>query len=100
MILLSFWTLDFNKSINGGDMQTFGIEKIQPSVMEETFNNVGEGFQEILNQVDKINTNQSITTVDTLALQQSMFHYTMFQEIVTKVASKSANAINEVMKAQ
>lgn len=81
-------------------MQTFGIEKIQPSVMEETFNNVGEGFQEILNQVDKINTNQSITTVDTLALQQSMFHYTMFQEIVTKVASKSANAINEVMKAQ
>ncbi|TOE30914.1 EscI/YscI/HrpB family type III secretion system inner rod protein, partial [Vibrio parahaemolyticus] len=31
---------------------------------------------------------------------QSMFHYTMFQEIVTKVTSKSANAINEVMKAQ
>jgi phosphotransferase system IIA component len=81
-------------------MQSFGIEQIQPSVMEETFNNVGEGFQEILNQMDKINTNQSITTVDTLALQQSMFHYTMFQEIVTKVASKSASAINEVMKAQ
>ncbi len=68
-------------------MQSFGIEQIQPSVMEETFNNVGDGFQEILNQMDKINTNQSITTVDTLALQQSMFHYTMFQEIVTKVAS-------------
>ncbi|MDH5928705.1 EscI/YscI/HrpB family type III secretion system inner rod protein [Vibrio lentus] len=81
-------------------MQSFGIEQIQPSVMEETFNNVGDGFQEILNQMDKINTNQSITTVDTLALQQSMFHYTMFQEIVTKVASKSASAINEVMKAQ
>lgn len=81
-------------------MQSFGIEQIQPSVMEETFNNVGEGFQEILNQMDKINTNQTITTVDTLALQQSMFHYTMFQEIVTKVASKSASAINEVMKAQ
>ena len=81
-------------------MQSFGIEQIQPSVMEETFNNVGEGFQEILNQMDKINTNQSITTVDTLALQQSMFHYTMFQEIVTKVASKSASAINEVMTAQ
>jgi len=81
-------------------MQSLGIEQIQPSVMEETFNNVGEGFQEILNQMDKINTNQSITTVDTLALQQSMFHYTMFQEIVTKVASKSASAINEVMKAQ
>lgn len=81
-------------------MQSFGIEQIQPSVMEETFNNVGDGFQEILNQMDKINTNQTITTVDTLALQQSMFHYTMFQEIVTKVASKSASAINEVMKAQ
>ena len=81
-------------------MQSFGIEQIQPSVMEETFNNVGDGFQEILNQMDKINTNQTITTVDTLALQQSMFHYTMFQEIVTKVASKSASAIDEVMKAQ
>ncbi|MEZ9201584.1 EscI/YscI/HrpB family type III secretion system inner rod protein [Vibrio splendidus] len=81
-------------------MQSLGIEQIQPSVMEETFNNVGDGFQEILNQMDKINTNQTITTVDTLALQQSMFHYTMFQEIVTKVASKSASAINEVMKAQ
>lgn len=81
-------------------MQSFAIEQVQPSVMEETFNNIGEGFQEILEQMDRINTNQSITTVDTLALQQSMFHYTMFQEIVTKVASKSANAINEVMKAQ
>ncbi|MDR5014420.1 MULTISPECIES: EscI/YscI/HrpB family type III secretion system inner rod protein [Aeromonas] len=81
-------------------MQSFAIEQVQPSVMEETFNNIGEGFQEILDQMDRINTNQSITTVDTLALQQSMFHYTMFQEIVTKVASKSANAINEVMKAQ
>lgn len=81
-------------------MQSFAIEQVQPSVMEETFNNIGEGFQEILDQMDRINTNQSIKTVDTLALQQSMFHYTMFQEIVTKVASKSANAINEVMKAQ
>ncbi|MCF5857715.1 hypothetical protein [Aeromonas veronii] len=81
-------------------MQSFAIEQVQPSVMEETFNNVGEGFQEVLDQMDRINTNQSIKTVDTLALQQSMFHYTMFQEIVTKVASKSANAINEVMKAQ
>ena len=81
-------------------MQAFGIEKIQSSVMEETFNNVGDGFQEILDQMDKINSNQTVTAVDTLALEQSMFHYTMFQEIVTKVASKSASAINEVMKAQ
>lgn len=81
-------------------MQSFGIEQIPPSVMEDTFNNVGEGFQEILEQMERINSNQTITTVDTLALQQSMFHYTMFQEIVTKVTSKSANAINEVMKAQ
>lgn len=81
-------------------MQSFGVGHTQSAVLEETFNNVGKGFQEILNQLDHINTDKAISTVDTLALQQSMFNYTMFQEIVTKITSKSANAINEVMKAQ
>ncbi|MCG7491846.1 MULTISPECIES: EscI/YscI/HrpB family type III secretion system inner rod protein [Vibrio] len=77
------------------------IEQIQPSVLEDTFNNIGEGFQEILDNLDKINANQdAITVQDTFALQQSVFHYSLYQETVTKIASKSANAINEVMKAQ
>lgn len=77
------------------------IEQIQPSVLEDTFNNIGEGFQEILDNLDKINANQDAMTVqDTFALQQSVFHYSLYQETVTKIASKSANAINEVMKAQ
>ncbi|EGQ7944552.1 EscI/YscI/HrpB family type III secretion system inner rod protein [Vibrio cholerae] len=77
------------------------IQAIRPSVFEDTFNNIGQGFQEILDALDKANANgQTLTVQDTLALQQSVFHYTMFQETVTKIASKSANAINEVAKAQ
>ncbi|WP_341663624.1 EscI/YscI/HrpB family type III secretion system inner rod protein [Vibrio sp.] len=77
------------------------IEQIQPSVLEDTFNNIGEGFQEILDNLDQINASQgAITVQDTFALQQSVFHYSLYQETVTKIASKSANAINEVMKAQ
>ncbi|EGQ7639667.1 TPA: EscI/YscI/HrpB family type III secretion system inner rod protein [Vibrio metschnikovii] len=77
------------------------IQAIRPSVLEDTFNNIGQGFQEILDALDKANANgQTLTVQDTLALQQSVFHYTMFQETVTKIASKSANAINEVAKAQ
>lgn len=77
------------------------IQAIRPSVLEDTFNNIGQGFQEILDALDKASANgQTLTVQDTLALQQSVFHYTMFQETVTKIASKSANAINEVAKAQ
>ncbi|MCO4174543.1 hypothetical protein K8D10_22635 [Aeromonas veronii] len=79
------------------------IEKVQlqPSVLEDTFNNIGEGFQEILDYLDKANVNgKTLTVQDTISLQQSVFHYTMYQETVTKIASKSASAINEVMKAQ
>ncbi|CAB1261382.1 type III secretion apparatus protein, YscI/HrpB family [Vibrio cholerae] len=75
--------------------------QIQPSVLEDTFNNIGKGFQEILDSLDKANANgQALTVQDTLSLQQSVFHYTMYQETVTRIASKSANAINEVTKAQ
>ncbi|AYV25050.1 EscI/YscI/HrpB family type III secretion system inner rod protein [Vibrio mediterranei] len=82
-------------------MSEFAIENIKPSVIEDTFDNIGEGFQKILDNLDRINTSgQTITVKDTLALQQSVFHYSMYQETVTKISSKSANAINEVMKAQ
>lgn len=74
---------------------------IKPSVLEETFDNIGKGFQEILDSLDKVNANGgAFSTQDALALQQSVFHYTMFQETVTKITSKAANAVNEVAKAQ
>ncbi|ENM3804006.1 EscI/YscI/HrpB family type III secretion system inner rod protein [Vibrio cholerae] len=82
-------------------MTGLNIEQIQPSVFEDTFNNIGKGFQEILDSLDKANANgQALTVQDTLSLQQSVFYYTMYQETVTRIASKSANAINEVTKAQ
>ena len=86
--------------LEGVDMPTLKIEQIQPSIMEETFNNVGKGFQEVLDNLERINSRQAISAGDSLAIQQSLFHYNMYQETVTKIASKSANAINEVMKAQ
>ncbi|EJL6267958.1 EscI/YscI/HrpB family type III secretion system inner rod protein [Vibrio cholerae] len=82
-------------------MTGLNVEQIQPSVLEDTFNNIGKGFQEILDSLDKANANgQALTVQDTLSLQQSVFYYTMYQETVTRIASKSANAINEVTKAQ
>lgn len=78
-----------------------GVQAVRPSVLEDTFNNIGEGFQEILETMNHINTSgQAMRVQDTLALQQAVFHYSLYQETVTKIASKSANAINEVMKAQ
>ncbi|MCU8034843.1 MULTISPECIES: type III secretion system inner rod subunit SctI [unclassified Shewanella] len=82
------------------EMVDLNVQAIQPSVFEDTFNNIGEGFQEIMNNLQKINDGKTITLQDTLALQQSVFHYSMYQETVTKIASKSATAINDVMKAQ
>jgi len=76
------------------------VHAIQPSVFEDTFNNIGKGFQEIMDNLQKINAGKTITLQDTLALQQSVFHYSLYQETVTKIASKSATAINDVMKAQ
>jgi type III secretion system YscI/HrpB-like protein len=81
-------------------MVDLNVQAIQPSVFEDAFNNIGEGFQEIMNDLQKINDGKTITLQDTLALQQSVFHYSLYQETVTKIASKSATAINDVMKAQ
>lgn len=77
------------------------ISSIESSIVKETYQNVGEGFKEILNVLDEVNASgASITVSDTFALQQAVFQYSMYQEMITKIASKSANAINEVMKAQ
>ncbi|MGY6455090.1 type III secretion system inner rod subunit SctI [Vibrio parahaemolyticus] len=82
------------------DFSLQGIQAVKPSVLEETFNNVGEGFEDILNTLEQIRGHGDMSAVDALQLQQDVFRYSMFQEVVSKIASKSATAINEVMKAQ
>ncbi|EGQ7826067.1 type III secretion system inner rod subunit SctI [Vibrio parahaemolyticus] len=82
------------------DFSLQGVQAVKPSVLEETFNNVGEGFEDILNTLEQIRGHGDMSSVDALQLQQDVFRYSMFQEVVSKIASKSATAINEVMKAQ
>lgn len=77
---------------------------VQPStsvsVIGETFNHVGDSFKEILADVEKINKQNGVSVQDALNLTEAAFHYDFYQNILTKIASKSANAINDVMKAQ
>ncbi|MGM6658367.1 type III secretion system inner rod subunit SctI [Vibrio parahaemolyticus] len=82
------------------DFSLQGVQAVKPSVLEETFNNVGQGFEDILNTLEQIRGHGDMSAVDALQLQQDVFRYSMFQEVVSKIASKSATAINEVMKAQ
>ncbi|EKN4037962.1 EscI/YscI/HrpB family type III secretion system inner rod protein [Yersinia enterocolitica] len=83
------------------DFAVTGIQNSQVSILENTFDNVGEGFKEIMDILNDVNSKGgNITVTDTLSLQQAMFKFTMHQEIITKIASKSASAINDVMKAQ
>ncbi|MBW5817946.1 EscI/YscI/HrpB family type III secretion system inner rod protein [Yersinia enterocolitica] len=83
------------------DFAVTGIENSQVSILENTVNNIGEGFKEIMEVLNDVNSKGgNITVIDTLSLQQAMFKFTMHQEIVTKIASKSVSAINDVMKAQ
>ncbi|ENQ8062069.1 type III secretion system inner rod subunit SctI [Vibrio parahaemolyticus] len=82
------------------DFSLQGVQAVKPSVLEETFNNVGEGFEDILNTLEQIRGHGDMSAIDALQLQQDVFRYSMFQEVVSKIASKSATAINEVMKAQ
>ncbi|EOI6449164.1 type III secretion system inner rod subunit SctI [Vibrio parahaemolyticus] len=82
------------------DFSLQGVQAVKSSVLEETFNNVGEGFEDILNTLEQIRGHGDMSAVDALQLQQDVFRYSMFQEVVSKIASKSATAINEVMKAQ
>lgn len=94
-----------NKIIRGCFMSklvSLPVENIiNGSVFEDGYKNVGKGFSEILSIIDNINkASDTISVVDTLQLQQAVFKYTMHQEIITKIAAKSANSINEVMKAQ
>ncbi|EKT60071.1 hypothetical protein [Providencia sneebia] len=77
------------------------VSGIESSVFKDSYQNVGEGFKEILNSLDTINSSGGgITVADTLTLQHAVFQYSMYQEMISKIASKSANSINEVMKAQ
>lgn len=85
-------------------MFNLGIQSIdatQPSVIEKTYKNVGESFEQILATIESIESSGTgMSAVDALRLQQEVFHYSIYQETVSKIAAKSANAINEVMKAQ
>ncbi len=82
------------------DLGIQSIDVTQPSVMEKTYNSVGESFEQILATIDSIESSGGMSAVDALRLQQEVFHYSIYQETVSKIAAKAANAINEVMKAQ
>ncbi|HHL2502283.1 TPA: EscI/YscI/HrpB family type III secretion system inner rod protein [Yersinia enterocolitica] len=83
------------------DFAVTGIESNQVSILENTYNNIGEGFKDMMEVLNDVNSRGGdITVTDTFSLQQAIFNFTMHQEIVTKIASKSAAAINDVMKAQ
>lgn len=83
------------------DMFINGITAPQTSVFEETFDNIGKGFEDILADIEKINADGGqMSASDAMSLQMNTFQYTLYQEVVTKIASKSATAINDVMKAQ
>lgn len=77
------------------------LDKTKISVIEASYNNIGDSFKDILNTLDKINSKGGdISTLDAMSLQQSSFQYSFNLEMFTKIASKSATAINDVMKAQ
>jgi hypothetical protein len=83
-------------------LELYGLEAAQEkNIISESFDNVGKSFQQILNDLEAVNRSEGgLSAVDALSLQQSLFQYSFYQETVTKIASKAANSINEVMKAQ
>ncbi|GHW72564.1 EscI/YscI/HrpB family type III secretion system inner rod protein [Vibrio cholerae] len=83
------------------DLDIQGIYEMQPSIIEKTYNSVGDSFEQILATIDSIQSSGGgMSAVDALRLQQEVFHYSIYQETVSKIAAKAANATNEVMKAQ
>ncbi len=82
------------------DLGIQGIDVTQPSVMEKTYNSVGESFEQILATIESIESSGGMSAVTALRLTQDAFHYAIYQETVTKIAVKAANAINDVAKAQ
>ncbi|WP_336934422.1 EscI/YscI/HrpB family type III secretion system inner rod protein [Vibrio cholerae] len=83
------------------DLDIQGIYETQPSIIEKIYNSVGDSFEQILATIDSIQSSGGgMSAVDTLRLQQEVFHYAVYQETVSKIAAKAANATNEVMKAQ
>lgn len=83
------------------DLDIQGIYETQPSIIEKTYNSVGDSFEQILATIDSIQSSGGgMSAVDAFRLQQEVFHYSIYQETVSKIAVKAANATNEVMKAQ
>ncbi|EGQ8442526.1 EscI/YscI/HrpB family type III secretion system inner rod protein [Vibrio cholerae] len=71
------------------------------TLVNDVYNNIEEGFSEILSAIQNVKSGSGeFTAADALAIQQGVYHYTLYQETITKVVSKAANAINEVSKAQ
>lgn len=77
-----------------------GLAGANASVMGRAFNSMGASFEDIMRSVDQLSAQGTITAGEALNMQAKFHHFTMYQELVTRVASKSANAINDVMKAQ
>ena len=74
---------------------------ISQSVLGKTYDDIGNGFNKIMATVEKLNESEGgITVVDTLKIQHEVFEWSMRQEVVTKIASKSVASINDVLKAQ
>ncbi len=77
------------------------LEAQVPSVMDETVNGVGDSFQKLMDGIDQLNDpTRQMNFQDVFAIQQAAFEYGFYQEAVSKIISKGATAINEVMKAQ
>ena len=82
---------------------SFDVEAMEnrPSMLEKTYSQVGESFEDVMYQMEQIEARGGeMTATDAMKLHSSLFKYTMYQELVSKVASKAAGAVNEVMKAQ
>lgn len=83
-------------------IENLGVLDAQvPSVLEQTVEGVGDSFQKMMDSIDQINDpTRQMNFSDVFEIQQAAFEYGFYQEAVSKIISKGATAINEVMKAQ
>lgn len=83
-------------------IENLGVLDAQvPSVLEQTAEGVGDSFQKMMDGIDQLNDpTRQMNFSDVLEIQQAAFEYGFYQEAVSKIISKGATAINEVMKAQ
>ncbi len=83
------------------------IQQIQaPSAaIDSVVGNVNKNFQDVLNTINEskdangINA-QNITPSNMLRIQQDLYKFTIYNEMVTKIVSKTVTSVNEVMKSQ